>query len=159
RVLAHGGHRRSPAAREPDVLADEAFQRLVSRRVAFEKERGVTSVSDRGHYAYGQVALSGEGSRPDQALEIYRRIAARPICINPPKLHRQSVRFLVNETQAEAVAAEMADARCRCQVIPSVAMLSVYAAEMRHLSGVMGRIAGTLAREGIPIVQTADGPD
>src|SRR5262249_35616325 len=141
------------------VLADEAFQRRVSRRVAFEKERGVASVSDLGHYAYLQVELSGQRSRPEQELEIYRRLAARGICINLLKLHRQGISFIVDEPRAETAAAELTKAGIECRVTPSVALLCVYAVEMRHLAGVMGRIAATLAGQGIGMVQAGDGPD
>jgi aspartate kinase len=141
------------------VLADEAFQRRVSRRVAFEKERGVASVSDLGHYAYLQVELAGQRSRPEQELEIYRRLAARGICINLLKLHRQGISFIVDEPRSGAAAAELAEAGFECRVTPSVALLCVYALEMRHLAGVMGRIAATLAREGIAMIQAGDGPD
>src|SRR5262249_3619896 len=46
-----------------------------------------------------------------------------------------------------------------CRVTPSVSMISIYASDMRHLSGVMGRIAATMARCGIEMVQTGDAPD
>src|SRR5205085_4864253 len=88
-----------------------------------------------------------------------RRIAALSISMNLLKLHRQSVSFVIDEPQARAAFEALAAEGFRCQVTPSVSMLSVYAAEMRYLSGVMGRIAATMARERIPIVQTGDGPD
>ena len=81
------------------VLAGEAFERLVLRRVAFEKERGVTSVSNSGRFAYLVVPLSPDRPRAEQELEIYRRIAARSISINLVKLHRQSVSFVIDEPQ------------------------------------------------------------
>jgi aspartate kinase len=141
------------------VLADEAFQRLVTRRVAFEKERGVTSVRSGGEYAYLLVTLTEGRPRAEQELEIYRRIAARSFSMNLLKLHRQSISFVVDQPCGEAVAAELEAAGYRCQVTPSVAMLSVYAAAMRHLSGVMGRITAALGRHRIPVVQTGDAPD
>lgn len=141
------------------MRADEAFQRLASRRVAFEKERGVTSVSSSGHYAYLLVTLAENRPRAEQELEIYRRVAARSISMNLLKLHRLSISFVVDQPYVEAVAAELEGAGYRCQVTPSVAMVSVYAADMRHLAGVMGRIVAAFNRHRIPVVQTGDAPD
>jgi len=102
-----------------------------ARRVAFEKERGVTSVSDNGEYAYLNVALDPAKPRAEQELEIYRRIAARSISMNLLKLHRQSVSFVIDEPQANAVVEELSGAGFRCRVTPAVSLLAVSAAEMR----------------------------
>src|SRR5690606_35045842 len=54
-------------------------------------------------------------------------------------------------------ALEVAGFKSTCA--PSVSMVSVYAAGMRGLAGVMSRIAGALLRAQVPILQTGDGPD
>lgn len=141
------------------MLSGEAYQRLNPRTVAFEKQRGVTAVTSSGDYAYLLVHLATDRPRASQELDIYRRIAERNFSLNLVKLHRQAISFIVDQENASEVADELQNGGHSCQLTPSVAMISVYAAEMRSISGVMGRIATTLVREHIPLVQTADGPD
>lgn len=128
-------------------------------RAPFEKERGVTSVTARGVYAFLVVSLDPAQPRAARQLHIYRTLSEHGISINLVKLHQDGLSFVVEETQVEAARAALARAGYATTATPSVSMVSVYAAGMRTLTGVMARIAGALLRAGIPIVQTGDGPD
>lgn len=146
------------------VIADEAVNRLRTPggkppRAPFEKERGVTSVTARGAYAHLLVPFSADRPRAAQEMDVYRVLTEEKVSINLVKLHRQSLSFVVEEAELQAGLDALSHAGFDATVTPSVSMVSVYAAAMRGLSGVMSRIAGALLRAGVPIVQTGDGPD
>lgn len=145
------------------MISDEAVVKLHARgrqaRAPFEKERGVTSVSARGAYAHLIVPLPAGDTRPAQELEIYRILTERQVSINLVKLHRGSLSFVAEAAEVQAAVDALASIGLDATVTPSVTMVSVYAAAMRSLSGVMSRIAGALLRANVPIVQTGDGPD
>jgi len=125
-------------------------------RGTFEKERGVTSVTIRGPYAFISVSLDAERTRH---LEVYDTLAAAGISINLVKLHEGGLSFVVSEEDLGPARKALRAADFQVGVTPSVSMVSVYAAGMRSMSGVMARIAGALLRAGVGIVQTGDGPD
>jgi len=118
----------------------------------------VTSVTAHGHYAYLTVHLASE---PPASLEVqvYGTLAEHAISINLVKLHRRGLSFVVNADEEHAAQEALAPLGFQISSIPSVSMVSVYAAGMRTLSGVMTRIAGALLRAEVPIIQTGDGPD
>ena len=144
-------------------MPDEAPGRLRPTRhqdrSPYEKERGVTAVTSRGAYAHLVVALDPNQSHTAQELSLYRVLSERGVSINLIKLHAPGMGFVVEEDALEAALSALEAIGLRADVTPSVAMVSVYAAGMRGLSGVMSRIAGALLRGGIPIIQTGDGPD
>lgn len=147
------------------MIADEAVSRSrmagQTNRVAFEKERGVTDVTARGAYACLLVTFPQNEDHFPQKLEVYRCLTERDLSINLVKLFPGGVTFVVNEGEAPEAARvlETAIPGARAAIIPSVTMVSIYAAGMRSLSGIMARISGALVRAGVPIVQTGDGPD
>jgi aspartate kinase len=148
------------------VISDAVARRLHSprsrERAPFEKERGVTSVTAKGGYAYVIVALDPlgpSGPRAAQELDVYRTLTERGISINLVKLHPSSLSFVVNQAEAPAVEQALGAAGFRSTCTSSVSMVSLYAAGMRGLSGIMARITGALLRAGVAILQTGDGPD
>ena len=126
--------------------------------VAFELERGVTAVSSRGPYSYLTVALQSEG-RAARELNVYAVLAERGVSINLVKLHPRGISFVVSDPDADAAHTVLTAAGFAVDVTRSVTMVSVYAAAMRSLSGVMARIAGALIRAKADLIQTGDGPD
>ncbi|MCC2669363.1 MAG: aspartate kinase, partial [Armatimonadetes bacterium] len=128
-------------------------------RIVFEKERGVTSVTASGRYAYLTVHSEADRPRAAQELGIYGCLSAHGVSINLVKLHQGGLSFVVDEDAEQATREALAPLGYRITSTPSVSMVSVYAAGMRTLSGVMARIAGALLRAGVPMVQTGDGPD
>jgi aspartate kinase len=141
------------------VIPAQAVERLVSKRVTFEKERGVTEVSTNGTFAHLLVSLRSQSPRVPQELEIYRLLAENELSINLLKLHDGSLSFILDEPHVERAAVLLEQAGYPVRVTPSVTLVAVVAGNMRYLHGVMARIAATLLREQIPIVQTADAPD
>lgn len=130
---------------------------LAFQRVKFEKERGVTSVTTRGGFTYLDIGLASD-SIPQQ-LRAYRALADREISINLIKLHPPSLSLTVEEAAADRAMAALEAEGFPVRAIPSVAIVSVVAANMRQLPGVMGRITGALLREQIRVIQTGDAPD
>jgi len=128
-------------------------------RIAFEKERGVSSVKALGRYAYLTVFRDTARQQPGLELEVYGALAESKISINLVKLHQSGVSFVVNEDEEQAARAALAHLGLPITSTSPVSMVSVYAAGMRLLNGVMARIAGALLRAGVAIVQTGDGPD
>jgi aspartate kinase len=127
--------------------------------MAFEKERGVSAVQALGRHAYLTVHHELGPQRASLELEVYRSLSEKNISINLVKLHQRGLSFVVNEGEEQAAREALAPLGLPITSTPSVSMVSVYAAGMRLLHGVMARIAGALLRAGIPIVQTGDGPD
>lgn len=144
------------------MISDQTARPLrpagTSTRSAFEKERGVTSVTAHGRYAYLTVHLATE-QHAALELDIYGTLAERNISINLVKLHQRGLSFVVDEDEEQAAREALAPLGFQITSTHSVSMVSVYAAGMRTLSGVMNRIAGALLRAHVPIVQTGDGPD
>lgn len=137
----------------------QAVDRLVSRRVAFEKERGVTEVTTHGAYAHLIVSLRPHSPRPPQERVIYALLAEHNLSINLLKLHDDALSFILDEALASRASRALEEAGYPVCLTPSVTLVGVAAGNMRYLHGVMARIAETLIREQIPMVQTADAPD
>jgi aspartate kinase len=127
----------------------------------FEKERGVTSVTaGENSYTYLVVSLGQDDTgRELRELDVYQRLFDRGISINLVKLHRPGLSFIVEEADGPAAESLLAEAGYETACTPAVSLVFVYAAGMRGLSGVMSRLSGALLRAGVPLVQTADGPD
>lgn len=128
-------------------------------RSSFEKERGVTSVSSIGPYALLTVSFHDSRPRAEQELTVYRNLTDREVSINLAKLHQGGLSFVVNEPEVPTALEALKGAGFEATVTPYVTMVSVYAAGMRGLSGVMARIAEALLRAEVPMLQTGDGPD
>lgn len=142
------------------VEAAEQRRSASQARVAFEKERGVTAVNAKGPYAFLSVAPRNTGEAPSaQHLTIYHLLSEGGVSINLVKLHEDGLSFVVDERELAEAQSLLAGAGFETTVTPSVSMVSVYAAGMRGLSGVMARISDALLRTGIRMVQTGDGPD
>jgi aspartokinase len=139
------------------VTAPSALQRFGLQPMRFEKERGVTRVTTLGRFTHLNLDLDSD--RVPQQLRAYRLLANENISINLIKLHPDSLSLTVAEADADRAIAALEAGGFRVSAIPAVALISVVAANMRQLPGVMGRIAAALLREGIPIVQTGDAPD
>lgn len=140
--------------------AAEQRRSTAQARVAFEKERGVTSVTAKGPYAFVSVSPRPSGEAPSaQHLALYGILAERGVSINLVKLHEDGLSFVVGEEDVAPAQAVLGEAGFETRVTPAVSMVSVYAAGMRGLSGVMARIADALLGAGIRMVQTGDGPD
>lgn len=129
-------------------------------RDTFEKERGVTSVTATGPYAFLSVAPGAGGEDPAaRHLALYQQLSQRGVSINLVKLHEDGLSFVVSEADLATAEAVLSEAGFEATVSPSISMVSVYAAGMRGLSGVMARIADALLKAGVRILQTGDGPD
>jgi aspartate kinase len=127
------------------------------QQVKFEKDRGVTSVTTRDGFTHLDIGLNTD--RSAQQLRVYQLLAEREISINLINLHPASLSLTVEEAEAARAIEALEGAGFRVRAVPSVAVVSVVAANMRYLSDVMGRIATALLREGVPIIQTGDSPD
>jgi aspartate kinase len=139
------------------VTAVPTLEWLAFQRVRFEKDRGVTAVTTHGGFTYLEIGLAAD--RTPQQLRIYRALADREISINLIKLHPASLSLTVQEVAADCAVSALEALGFSVRAIPSVALVSVVAANMRHLPAVMGRIAAALLREQISIIQTGDAPD
>jgi aspartate kinase len=139
------------------VIAAPTLDWLAFQRVRFEKDRGVTSVTTHGGFTYLEIALDSD--RTAQQLRVYQILAGREISINLIKLHPASLSLTVEEYAAKSALSALEAGGFSVRAIPSVAVLTVAAANMRSLPGVMGQIAAALLREQIPIIQTGDAPD
>lgn len=139
------------------MTAPPALEWSVLQRVKFEKERGVTSVITRGGFTHLDIALDSD--RISQQLRVYQLLAERDISINLINLHPASLSLVVEAEAAERAVAALQAEGYGVTAVPSVALVSVVAANMRQMPEVMGRVAAALLRAQIPILQTGDSPD
>jgi aspartate kinase len=139
------------------VTAPSALEWSVLQPVKFEKERGVTSVLTRGGFTHLDIGLGAD--RIPQQLRVYQLLAERDISINLINLHPASLNLVVEDEAAERAIKALEGEEFQVTAVPSVALVSVVAANMRQLPDVMGRIAGALLHAQIPILQNGDSPD
>src|SRR5690349_20909615 len=127
-------HRSRPAAPLPPgatfVISDGAIRPLhhpaAHSRTAFEKERGVTSVSSIGPYALFTVSFQNTRPRAEQELTVYRNLTDREVSINLAKLHQGGLSFVVNEPDVPTALEALRGVGFEASVTPSVTMVSVY---------------------------------
>jgi aspartokinase len=141
------------------VVPEKNRRSAAAPRAPFEKERGVTSVTAKGSYAFLTVGLEPTPARAEQELAIYQTLSEARISVNLVKLHRGGLSFVVDDAEADEALRQLGAIGLRSNLVTAVSMVCVYAAGMRSLSGVMARIARALLNAGVPILQTGDGPD
>lgn len=139
------------------MTAAPTLEWLAYQRVRFEKDRGVTAVATRGGFTYLEIGLTSD--RTPQQLRVYQALADREISINLITLHPASLSLTVEEAAADRAVSALKAAGFTVRAIPAATLVSVVAANMRSLPGVMGRIAAALLRAQIPMIQTGDAPD
>src|SRR5687767_12626011 len=107
-ATARGG---IPAGRSNSLISDAATTERHSHdtraRIAFEKERGVTSVNAKGPYAFLVVLFDLTQPRAAQELQVYRALSEQGISINLVKLHEQGLSFVVDEADFAAAPARL----------------------------------------------------
>jgi hypothetical protein len=93
------------------VIPAQAVERLVSKRVTFEKERGVTEVTTNGIIAHLRVPLRSQSPRVPQELEIDRLLAENELSIYLLKLHDDWLSCIRDEPPVERAARLLEQAR------------------------------------------------
>ncbi|MCC6442065.1 MAG: ACT domain-containing protein [Armatimonadetes bacterium] len=129
-----------------------------SQRVGFEKERGVSSVSCQRELAHViiEFPLAEHFVRHRHQLKIFRALAQAGISISLFKLHKQALSFIIHRQDSPQASAVLREKDFAFRIIESMALVNIYAPNMRALSGVMANIVESLMDVNVPIVQTGD---
>lgn len=114
------------------------------RLVRFERERGVCDIRVIRDVAHVIVDV---GDGPDSTLRfqrIFHILSVESIPIFLIKLHRTAVTFAVSGSQAARAESSLSGVAETCKTRRGLALVSIVAASMRDLTGVMVSIADSL---------------
>lgn len=140
---------------EEGLTPDEHWAAAGLRRgeMGFEPPRGVTRIDVRPGLAH--VSLPTEG-RPRDLARIFRPLTEAGVSVDLIKLHDNSLHFALADAELDRARQVLAELGHEPEVVPQCAILTVYAADMRSIPGVMGRIVSALHRAGVGILEMDD---
>lgn len=122
----------------------------------FEKYRGVTRVTTEKHLSHVSVPLKPTA---ENLRRIFSAIAEASVSLFLIKLHENSVHMALTDWEAARAAQIAGELGCEPVVVPSCSLITIVAADMRSLHGIMARIVRSLSDEGIGILELDDAYD
>jgi len=124
--------------------------------VSFERERGVHAIQITRDVAHADVMLEDDSLRPARILQVFRVLADSNVPIFLTKLHRAAVTFAFVGADLPRVEAALKTVGVQSSARRDLALISVRAASMRDLSGIMSAIADALFAAGARLFETGD---
>lgn len=124
--------------------------------VSFERERGVYAILVTRDVAHAEVALEEDSLRPARILQVFRVLANSGVPIFLTKLHRAAITFAFVGADLPRVEAALKTIGVQTSARRDLALISVRAASMRDLSGIMVAIADALYAAGARLFETGD---
>jgi aspartokinase len=124
--------------------------------VTFERERGVHAIQITRNVAHAEVALEDDSLRAARILQVFRVLANSGVPIFLTKLHRSALTFAFVSADLPRVEAALQTVGVQTSARQDLALISVRAASMRDLSGVMVAIADALYAAGARLFETGD---
>ena len=124
--------------------------------VSFERERGVHAIQVTRDVAHAEVALEDDSLRSARILQVFRVLANSGVPIFLTKLHRAAITFAFVGADLPRVQAALKTVGVQTSARQDLALISVRAASMRELSGVMVAIADALYAAGARLFETGD---
>lgn len=121
--------------------------------IGFEPPRGVTRIEVRPGLTH--LALPTEGA-PQDLARIFRPLTEAAVSVDLIKLHGNALHFALSSHERERACEVLADLGHEPRITPDCTIVSVYAADMRSIPGVMGRIVSALHHAGVAILETDD---
>jgi aspartokinase len=140
-------------AQEPDREQNPA------RPFTFERGRGVYRVDALHGIAHVVVGVGEDDGRTGRIQQVLRALADERIPIFLIKLHRDALSFAVEDRHVESARQCLHGAAHECRTLPDLSLLTVVAASMRDLSGVMALIADSLQGAGARLYGVGDSHD
>lgn len=127
-----------------------------SRRVSFERERGVSAIQVSQEVTYLFVRVPDTSLLSAQRQRILNLLREAEIPIFLIKLQRNGLSFGVDSELAARACQTLEAHGFRVTVKPCRVMVSIFAQNMRELHGVIARIAEVLYEAGVAIEQVSD---
>ena len=124
--------------------------------VSFERERGVHAIQVTHNVAHAEVALEDDSLRSARILQVFRVLANSGVPIFLTKLHRAAITFAFVGSDLPRVETALKTVGVQTSARQDLALISVHAASMRDLSGVMVAIADALYAAGARLFETGD---
>ncbi len=124
--------------------------------VSFERERGVYAIQITRDVAHAEVALEDDSLRSARILQVFRVLANSSVPIFLTKLHPAAITFAFVGADLPRVEAALKTVGIQTAARRDLALVSVRAASMRELSGVMVAIADALYAAGARLFETGD---
>ena len=124
--------------------------------VSFERERGVHAIHITRDVAHAEVVLADDSLRSARVLQVFRILANSGVPIFLTKLHRTAITFAVVGADLPRVESALKTVGLQTSARRDLALISVRAASMRDLSGVMVAIADALYAAGARLFETGD---
>jgi aspartokinase len=124
--------------------------------VSFERERGVHAIQITRDVAHAEVALEDDSLRSARILQVFRVLANSGVPIFLTKLHRAAITFAFVGADLPRVENALQTVGLQSSARRDLALVSVRAASMRDLSGIMVAIADALYAAGARLFETGD---
>jgi len=128
----------------------------VEPRKAFEKYRGVTRVETEKHLSHVVVPLPPTG---ENLRRIFSAISDANIALFLIKLHETAVHMAFSDWEAAKVVQVAGTLCCEPRVVSACSLVTVVAADMRSLHGIMARIIRSLYDKNVEILEIDDAYD
>ena len=122
----------------------------------FEKYRGVTQVATEGHLSHVTVPLKPTA---ENLRRVFSAAAEANVSLFLIKLHEDAVHMALSDWEATQVAQIAAELGCEPKVVSACSLITITAADMRSLHGIISRIVRTLSDEGVEILEVDDAYD
>lgn len=124
--------------------------------LSFERERGVYALQVTRDVAHAVIVVGDDSQRTNRLLQVFRALADADIAIFLTKLHRTAVTLAFAGADSPRVESAIAATGMKATPRRDLAILTVLAASMRDLSGVMVEIADALYSAGARLYETGD---
>ena len=136
-----------------DVVARETAK---VPRVAFERERGVIGVTGEKGFYHIAAMTGGDADRAQNELRAFRALADAGVSVTMIKYHAHSVSFVLRSRDRRRAEEVIKGCGFGCRLEGPMGILTIHAANMRELTGVMVTASEALIKVGAEIVQLGD---
>lgn len=113
-------------------------------KVSFERERGVYALHVLQDVAHAVISFGDDSLRTGRIQQVLRVLAEANVPVFLVKLHRTAVTLAFAEADRERAESVLAQTSLKTTVRRDLALLTVRAATMRELHGIMVEIADAL---------------
>ena len=136
-------------------MADKKAQ-ASSPKIVFERERGVYALEVLHDIAHAVVSTGDDALRASRQLDVFRTLTEAEVPVFLVKMHRTVVTFALAGSDLENAEKALETAGFKATTRRDLALISVRAASMRDLHGVMVEIADSIAGTGARLYETGD---
>lgn len=127
-----------------------------SPKIVFERERGVYALEVLHDIAHAVVSTGDDALRTSRQIHAFRTLTDADIPVFLVKMHRTAVTFALAGSDLARAQSTLEASGFKATTRRDLALISVRAASMRDLHGVMVEIADALAEAGATLFETGD---